>query len=86
MMIGLLLCMYFSYHLIHGERSLVRLVQTQEGIRLHQALLKDVSGRRAVLEAKVVMMRPGSVDRDLLEERIQSVLGYVSSDDLVLVQ
>ena len=84
LIIGLLLCVYFSYHLIQGNRSLVRLVQMQKQIVVSQTEMEDVSARRAAVESKVKMMRPGSVDRDLLEERIQVVLGYANSKDLIV--
>lgn len=84
LIIGLLLCVYFSYHLIQGNRSLVRLVQAQKEIVVSQGQLDMIVAQRSAVETKVKMMRPGSVDRDLLGERIQSVLGYASPEDLVV--
>jgi len=84
LIIGLLLCVYFSYHLIQGNRSLVQLVQVQQEIAVAQVELDGVREVRDGIEAKVIMMRPGSVDRDLLEERIGVVLGYASPEDLVV--
>ena len=86
LIIGLLLCVYFSYHLIHGQRSMVRLVQTQQDIVVSQGALDTVTTRRRNVETKVKMMRPGSVDRDLLEERIGAVLGYAAAEDLIILQ
>ncbi len=84
MIIGMLLCVYFSYHLMSGNRSIVRLIAThvkiEEQTRLHEELVLE----RARLEEKVKMMRPGSVDRDLAEERIQEVLGYAAPNDLII--
>ncbi len=86
LIVGLLLCVYFSYHLIQGDRSLVRLVQTQKEIQVSQGELDGVVARRYAVETKVTMMRPGSVDWDLLEERICQVLGYTSPEDLVILR
>ena len=43
-------------------------------------------GEREKLENKVVMMRPGSINKDLLEERIRSVLGYSYENEIILLQ
>lgn len=42
--------------------------------------------QRLAIEKKVVMMRPGSIDRDLLEERARHVLGFRHADELILLQ
>jgi len=84
MIIGMLLCVYFSYHLLQGNRSLLRLMQIERVIVAETIVLSSLQEQRGNLEVKVQMMRPGSVDRDLLEERIQKVLGYASPDDLIL--
>lgn len=33
----------------------------------------------------MIMMRPGNVDKDLLEEQVRLVLGYRQSDELVFL-
>ena len=47
---------------------------------------ETVTAERQKLETKVVMMRPGSINKDLLEERIRSVLGYRYEDEIILLQ
>ena len=41
--------------------------------------------KRQDLESRVVKLRPGSLDPDLLEERARYVLGYVHPDETVLL-
>lgn len=47
---------------------------------------KHLSEQRQSLENKVAMLRPGSIDPDLLEERARAVLGYQHIDEYVLIQ
>jgi len=51
-----------------------------------EAEFETVSADKIALERKVVMMRPGTINRDLLEERIRSVLGYRYENEIVLLQ
>lgn len=44
-----------------------------------------LSKERAFLENKVAMLRPGSIDPDLLEERARVMLGYHHPDELVVI-
>lgn len=84
-MIGVCLCIYFSYHAILGNRSVVKLyslgaqIETLSQEKTAYVFTKDS------LQKKVLMMRPGSVDKDLLEERARVVLGYRQSEEIVLL-
>lgn len=84
MILGMLLCVYFSYHLLQGQRSLTGLMITTHKIAQAEILGHQLAQDRVQLEEKVKMMRPGTLDRDLLEERIQDVLGYTQKDDYVI--
>ncbi len=83
--IGLFLCFYFVYHGVQGERSLSRyniLSAKIETMSQEKAAMKK---QRAVLEKRVTMLRPSSLDRDLLEERVRFVLGYAAPDEVAVV-
>lgn len=45
----------------------------------------DLAAERVALEQKVTMMRPGSLNPDLLEERARVVLGYKKENDLIIL-
>jgi cell division protein FtsB len=40
---------------------------------------------REILEKKVASMRPGQVDKDLLDEKVRLTLGFTRSDELLVV-
>lgn len=84
--IGVCLSFYFCYHLIAGERSYLRLVSLNRQIETTEKQYALSSAEREALEQKVVMMRPGSVNRDLLEEQSRKVLGFHYKDEKVLIK
>jgi cell division protein FtsB len=83
--VGLFLSVYFCYHILAGERSYLRLHSLERQISQTTQEYNTLSKERLELEQKVVMMRPGSIDKDLLEERVRAVLGYRTADERILV-
>jgi cell division protein FtsB len=84
--VGVCLSIYFCYHLIAGERSYLRLIslnfqQAQTEVQLAQA-----TQEREALEQRVTMMRPGSVNADLLEEQARKVLGFSYDDEKLIIK
>jgi cell division protein FtsB len=75
-LIGMGLFMYFSYHLVQGERSYIRYISLNQSIAELTQKSSEMQKERHDLENRVAMMRPGSINRDLLEERARVVLGF----------
>ncbi len=84
-LIGVCLTVYFSYHTIQGNRSYLRLMSLGTVISKTQNEYDALRAEREAIEEKVVMMRPGSINRDLLEERARLVLGYRHPDEKTIV-
>jgi cell division protein FtsB len=84
--IGFCLCFYFTYHIVSGERSYLRLVSLERSVERLSGQYEDLNKQRHALENKVVMLRPGSIDPDLLEERARVVLGYQHPDEYIVMQ
>ncbi len=82
---GFCLLCYFSYHALLGERSYIRLMSLERQITKVSATYDGLNGERAALEQRVVRLRPGSLDRDLLEERARYVLGLYRSDEEIIL-
>jgi cell division protein FtsB len=81
-LIGISLCFYFAYHTVSGERSVIRLGSLKQQIATMSQDYADLKQERFSLEQKVQMMRPGSINRDLLEERARLTLGYQNEDEI----
>ncbi len=85
-LIGMCLCLYFTYHAVQGNRSLVRMMTLKSQIETKQHERDNFLAERLALEERVSMMRPGSLNRDLLEERARAVLGYKSENEVVILR
>lgn len=75
MIFGVGMCLYFSYHLMQGERGYFRYLSLQQQITDMQKESETIRADREHLESRVSMLRSGSIDKDLLEERARLVLG-----------
>lgn len=64
----------------------MRLVVLNHSVGKLSAAYEEIHGQRAVLEDRVVRLRPSSIDPDFLEERARYVLGYVHPDETVLLR
>lgn len=84
--IGVCLSFYFCYHLVAGPRGYLCLMSLESDIASASAEHDALKEERTRLEKHVKMMRPGSIDRDLLEERAKHVLGYRHQDEMIMLQ
>ena len=84
--IGICLCVYFSYHTLQGNRSALRLMTLNNTIATMSLQNDNLEQDRIALEQKVAMMRPGTVSKDLLEERARVVLGYKYEDEIAIMR
>lgn len=84
LMLGVCLCVYFSYHSVQGDRSFLRLLSLETQIESSEAQLVALQGQSGELLDRVVMMRPGTLNKDLLEEQVRKTLGYRHPDEWVV--
>jgi cell division protein FtsB len=75
---------YFAWHAWHGPRGWNYAARLQLELATHEAELSQLQEQKAKLEAKVKLIRPESVDADVLDELARSELGWVGRDDLVI--
>lgn len=84
-LLGVCLCFYFCYHAVLGNRSVVKLYSLEKQIETLSQEKTDLTNTKESLHKKVVMMRPGSVNKDLLEERVRKTLGYRDAREIVVL-
>ncbi|MED5422278.1 MAG: septum formation initiator family protein [Pseudomonadota bacterium] len=70
------LCLYFSYFSMFGERSFSRLTVLNSEISLIDQELAALDADVQKMRERVIAMRPDALDRDLLEERVRYMLGF----------
>jgi cell division protein FtsB len=81
---GAALIAYFGYHAVQGDRGLIAWWNLRYEIEKADYELAEVTARKTVLEHRVGLLRPESLDRDMLEERARAMLGVVHRDDLIV--
>jgi cell division protein FtsB len=76
---------YFGWHAFKGPRGFAH----EEGLEAQaKKLALELEGLRAErkdLDHRVALMRPESIDPDMLDELSRSELGYVKAGDLVIL-
>ncbi|MCK5384529.1 MAG: septum formation initiator family protein [Alphaproteobacteria bacterium] len=85
LLIGICLCVYFSYHIIFGRCSYPQLTSLRPVAIAKIGELDSLKEKTALLEGKVTLMRPATLSTDLLEEQIRYILGYNKSDEIVIL-
>ncbi len=80
------LAAYFGYYLLYGKHGVVRVAHLQEQIETAQRELELVRSERQALEHRVSLLRPESVDPDLLEEQARARLGLTAPDEVVILK
>ncbi len=82
--LGALLAVYFSYHLVQGERGLIAYLQLKAQVAASQAQLDVLQAEKSKLAHRVRLLRPDSLDPDLLDEQARRMLGFAHPDELVI--
>jgi cell division protein FtsB len=75
---------YFLYHTVQGERGLVAYAALSEQARIGDWRLAQIRAKRLEIEHNVRLLRPDSLDLDMLEERSRAVLNVIDDDDVLI--
>ncbi|MBM09546.1 MAG: septum formation initiator [Magnetovibrio sp.] len=76
---------YFTYHILHGERGLLSWWQLQKRVLKAETAVRITSTQKNSLEKKVKLLTPSSLDLDMLEERARVMLNYGYPEDVVVL-
>lgn len=74
---------YFGWHAFKGPRGFPYRDQLMVKAEALEVKFKAAEGRRLRLEKKVLLLRPDSIDPDMLEEMARSQLQLARPGDLV---
>lgn len=81
--LGISLVVYFSYHLVQGDRGLIAWLRLEQQVRQAQATFAEVDAERTTLDHRVNLLRPEHLDRDMLDERARATLNLAAPDERV---
>lgn len=83
--LGCLLAAYFVYHSIQGDHGALAWRQLDVLINEAEGSLSALVEQRDALERRVRMLRPDSLDPDMVEEQGRRMLNFSHPDDVVLI-
>jgi cell division protein FtsB len=75
---------YFAYHGVEGSYGLVALGKLNERVATLEAELQAARDARQRTERHVALMRPESLDRDMIDERARQALNMADAKDIVI--
>jgi cell division protein FtsB len=75
---------YFAYHAVEGDYGLFALGKLKDRVAELESELDAVRAERAQMEAHVSLMRPESLDRDMIDERAREALNMADAKDIVI--
>jgi cell division protein FtsB len=75
---------YFAYYTVQGERGLIALARLQAQEAQAKVTYVSVKADRDALQARVMSLRPDSLDIDRLDERTRTLLNDSRADELII--
>jgi len=84
-LLAVVLVSYFSFHLINGDRGLLAYRDLGRAIAQAEIIKQQTQEERSALEHRVSLLRPESLDLDMVEERARVLLDLARPDDVVIL-
>lgn len=78
-----LLLIYFVFHSFYGNRGIIAYFTLSQKLQKSYSELESLRAERVELEHKVKLLRPESLDQDMLDQEARRVLGIASSKEQV---
>lgn len=82
--ISICLVSYFVYHVIHGDRGLIAWRGFEQRVASAGIELREICDERKTLENRVGLLRPESLDPDMLDEWSRRILNFGHRDETVV--
>ena len=82
--LGACLIVYITYHAVQGDRGLIAYWQLTKQVTQAEIIQLHLSRQRELVQNRVNLLNPRSLDRDMLEERSRFMLGYSLPDEVVI--
>ena len=83
--IGICVAGYFAVHAVQGERGVKAWIDLQRKVELTRVESSRISAEKTELEKRVALLRPDSLDPDMLEERARLMLNFGRKDEMVIM-
>lgn len=77
---------YFGFHALNGEFGLVGRARIEREVEELQAQLDKLVAERQELTARVSLLRPESLDPDMIDERARLNLNLTQANELTILR
>lgn len=74
---------YFVLHSIYGSRGIIAYFKLNQQLAKADIELENLRAERVIIAHRVKMLRPESLDKDLLDEQTRHILGVASVKEQV---
>lgn len=77
------LTLYFSAYAVFGSRGVLAMAFLKSDLDYKQEQLVEIQEKTQKLSHRVTLMRPDSLDLDMLDEQARRIMNYTHPDDIV---
>jgi cell division protein FtsB len=77
---------YFGFHAWHGEFGIYSSYQLVERKAELEARLDRLRTERVAMEGRVMLLRDGTIEKDMLDEQARRSLNLTSKDELTIIR
>ena len=77
---------YFGFHALNGELGLVGKARIEHRYAELEKELSQLMAKRRELERRVALLRPESLDPDMIDERARASLNVVQPQELAILR
>lgn len=76
---------YFLYHTIQGDHGWMAMLRLKNEVSAQQANLSQLQKEHQDLDHRIHLMRPDSLDPDLLDEESRKALDYTKPNEVIIL-
>lgn len=83
--LGAALMAYFAYHAVQGDRGLLAWWQLRYQMETAEQELAAVKAEADHLKHRISLLKPESIDLDMVDERTRLLFAYAKPDEFILI-
>jgi cell division protein FtsB len=83
--VGVGLLVYFIYHIFQGKHGWIAWRQLEQELAQSKKELDILKIEHEALKNKVTLLRPESLDEDMLDERVRTMLGTAKENEIIII-
>ncbi len=81
-----LLLIYFTFHSIYGNRGIIAYFKLSQQLEKSAAELASLRAEHIETAHKVKLLRPETLDKDMLDQQVRNILGMAASKEQVFTR